>query len=287
MTAAATERPGWAALRRQWRLGLAEYVMTVLVSLPTAAGMGTIFYGYFGNRSIAPEVTATWDLTSLVELAVEQPTALIVVAVMALVTFALWLVLQAFIIGAILGSGRDSKSVPLRSALIHGGEHFWGLLGLGIIGTPFVVMVAWASFFAVGELTSALTQGTTSSATVLAVRAPLTAAALVIVVWASSTVDLMRVKKVDGCGVIRSFAVGLWRGFRRPFALIGRALPWVLTAWGLTAVISVVDAQFAWTTPAAILLGIGLQQLLVLSRVFIRLGGLAAVQGLVPPELVK
>ena len=275
---------GWRAIRRQWPLGLATYVLTVLVSLPVAAALGVVMDSYFGRRMVAPQVTATWSLTALAELAVEESTALIAIAVAAAIGLALWLIAQTFICGAMLASGRADGATPLRKALMHGGQHFWGLLGLGVLGLPFVLIVGGLGFFMAGRLTEALTEGTTSSATVMAVRIPLTCAALVLLIWASSTHDLMRVKKVDGAGVFRSFAVGLWRGIRRPVALLGHALPWVLGAWGLTLFISLIDARLPWTTPAAIAFGVGLQQILVLCRTFLRLGGLAAVQGLVPPE---
>lgn len=275
---------GWWAIRRQWPLCLATYVLTVLVSLPAAAALGVVMDGYFGHRLVAAEVTATWSLPALAELAVEESTALVAVAVAATIALLSWLIVQTFICGAMLASGRADGATSLRTAFMHGGQHFWGLLGLGVLGLPFVLVVGGLGFFAAGRLTEALTDGTTSSATVMAVRIPLTFAAWVLLIWASSTHDLMRVKKVDGAGVFRSFVVGLWRGLRRPFALLGHALPWVLGAWGLTAIISLVDARLAWTTPAAIVFGVGLQQILVLCRTFLRLGGLAAVQGLVPPE---
>ena len=287
MTTEQSPWPGWLVIRRQWRLALAAYFMLAVVTLPTGVAVGVLMHEFFGAREVGALVAARPHFPSFVEVVIERPTSWSVVLAVVIVAALTWWIVQTYIVGAVLASGRLGKPVTMRGALALGGRQLWGLVGLALMGLPFVLVFGGLAFLAVSKLTEALTEGTTSTATIMAVRMSLTFVALVILVWASGTHDLMRVKKVDGAGVFSAFAGGLWSGLWRPFSVIGRALPWALAAWLLTLVISFVDAQFVWSTPAAVAMGIGLQQLLVLLRVLTRFGGLGAIQSLVaPPETI-
>ena len=271
---------GLAAVRRCWRLVLLCYVMSVVVALPAAAGVGAIMHQYFGHRVAGSEVAARWVLPSLVEVMLERPGGLIAVGAAVVAGALAWLLVQTFMSAALLSVSRTKGRVLVRTALSHGGAHFWGLFGLSILGTPFVLAVSGVALWAGRALEDFLNEGTTSEVNALAVRWVTIGIALLIAVWASGTHDVMRVRKVDGAGVLSAFASGLATGLQRPWGLLSRLLPWYLLGLLLTLGLTLLDARLPWTTPAAIAMGVGVQQFLVLTRAFVRLGGLASVQAM-------
>ncbi len=274
---------GLTAVYRQWRLGLAFYVMTTLAALPTAAAVGALMNGYFGYSQASTTMTSGGSMPLIAEVIIQETGAWGAILVTAAVTGFIWFLLQSFIASAVLGTVRSSKPPNLRTGLAHGGAHWWGLMLLSLLGTPFVLLVGGVGVAAAGWLTDALTGDSTSEAYVMAVRLPTHLLALVGLIWASGTHDAMRTYKVDGRGVFGAFGRGLWRGLTRPLALLGRSVPWWSATLVITAVVMWVDAQMVWSSTSAIATGIALQQGLVLLRVFLRIGGLAAVQGLIPP----
>lgn len=273
--------PGWAVLGRQWRLGLLTYALTVVASLPTALAVGTLMGRYFEYRQVADDVSARLAFVPLVEVSIERSSTFSTLFVIAAATSIIWWIVHTFVVGAVLGGGRMGTSVSLSRALSLGGQHFWGLLTLSVLGLPFVLSVAAGAFYAADAVGAALTKGWNSEASMMVVRIVLGFVALVVTGWAAGTHDLMRARKVDGAGVLRAFGFGLVRGLTGPGRLLGRCFPWLVASLILTVVISWVDAQTIWSSPTAIAGGVLLQQGLVLIRVFLRMAGLASVQGLV------
>ncbi|MEL7370513.1 MAG: hypothetical protein AAFN74_16455 [Myxococcota bacterium] len=283
MTETKVRWPGWRGLRQQWRAALLLYAMTVMVSAPAAAGLGYLMHEYFGARAVGPKMAAALRITELVEVSVERPATWTILFVVAILSAIGWYFLHTFLCGAVLAS-RGRPSGTMRGMMTLGGHHFWGLLGLSILGIPFVAAVGGGAMMASFKIAKVLTDGSTSEATVIATQWPLVFVALIVIVWASATHDLMRARKVEGAGVLTAFAGGLLFALRRPDRVLGRALPWVLSAWVLTLGITWLDAQQAWTSAQAIAVGVVIEQALVLIRAFLRVAGLISVQDLVPAE---
>ena len=275
----------WAAVRRHWRLGIVAYGLSVVVSVPVAIAVGLAMQWYFGHRDVGVAMSAVVSVPAWVEFRAANPAAGVMVFAAVAAAGIGGLIAQAMLAGAVLGCCRQPETTTIRSALQRGGQHLTGLVGLSFLGTPFVLGVAYGAFTVADRLNTVFTEGTTSDVTLVVVRLVLMFVALIVVVWASGTHDLMRVCKVDGAGVFHAFIAGLWRGLRRPGHLLARSLPWLLAAWLLTLGISVLDAQVPWSSQGAFAAGVLLQQSLCLMRALLRVAGLAAVQGLVPLSL--
>ncbi|MEM7674874.1 MAG: hypothetical protein AAF449_02600 [Myxococcota bacterium] len=283
MTQTKIRWPGWRALRQHWRAAIFLYLTTVMVSAPAAAGLGFVMHDYFGERAAGSKIAARLSAVELAEVIMAKPSVWTMLAIVAVLSAVGWYFLQTFVWGAVLASrGRPSPSV--RGMMTLGGHHVWGLLGLSILGIPFVAVVAIASLMASMEISKMLTDGATSEATVLATQWSLFTVALILVVWASATHDLMRARKIEGAGVLNAFGGGLLASLRRPVRLLWHGLPWVVSAWALTVGLTWFDAQQPWTSGQAIVFSVVIQQSLVLARAFLRIAGLVSIQDLVPAE---
>lgn len=271
-------KSGVNAAIRCWPAAVLNYVATALISLPLALAVGYSFHTHLSASADADIYARGLDPTMILAVLTAKEAAAVALVVVVIGLVVLWGVASTYLTGATLAVLVTPRSTSAHDLYESGGRVFGRLMRLLGFSGPFWLLVVGLPSYGLYKGIEALTRDWASERAVLAARLAALGIAVLLLCWASTTCDLMRVEAVARGERRARFAFwrGLVRGAKKPFAPLSIAFIYTGAMVVVTLLHSLFDAHFARSSMVWIAVGFVLQQAVAFSRAFLRVAALGS-----------